>query len=243
MSTALAIIPRTVDEVSSLSSRFHKSTLIPAKLRQNESDVFVTILAGQELGLSPMASLRGVNVIEGRPTLAADTMVALVLGSGKAEYFRCVEGTDKKATYETKRIGGTPEQVTWTIEDATRAGLTGKDNWKKYPRAMLKARCRAELARDVYPDVLAGCYEHSEADEIVPYRDSGIIEAESVDVIDVKDGSLDEALVAIRETETVDDLRNLSARFAEEFKNASASVQEQIAAAWKERKAKIEEPA
>jgi hypothetical protein len=160
-----AIIPTDYDGFGSLAERFAKSNLIPSDLRGKAEDVFVQLLAGHELGLTPMASLRGIHVVKGKPILAADTMVALVLARG-AKYFRCIAESDTSVTYETLREGAPePQRATWTIQDAERAGLTG-DNWKKYPRAMLKARCKAVLARDVYPDVLAGCYDETERDEI-----------------------------------------------------------------------------
>lgn len=160
---AIAIIPRTVDEVRSLAATFSKSALLPEALRGKEADVFVSIMAGAELGLPPMAALRGVHVVKGKPVLSADTMVGIVLGSGLAEYFACIDETAQAVTYETKRKGSPHSQVcTWTLDDAQQAGLNG-ENWKKYPRAMLKARCKAMLARDVYPDALAGCYDEDEA--------------------------------------------------------------------------------
>lgn len=161
---ALALIPTSLDGFTALAKQFSESKLIPSDLQAKPADVFVTLLAGHELGLSPMAALRGIHVIKGKPSLTADTMVGVVLSSGAAEFFRCIEATDKVATYETKRKGESEPRppVSWTIEDAKRAGLDGEDRWKKYPRAMLKARCKAELARDVYPDVLAGCYVEGE---------------------------------------------------------------------------------
>lgn len=165
-SQSQALVPRTLDEVRSLSAQFAKSALLPADLRGKEADVFVTILAGQELGMPPMAALRGIHVVKGKPILSADSMVGVVLGRGIARYFRCVEESPMSVTYETLREGSPePQRCTWTMEDAKRAGLDG-DNWRKYPRAMLKARCKAALARDVYPDVLAGCYEEHERAEI-----------------------------------------------------------------------------
>jgi hypothetical protein len=183
---ALTIIPRTVEEVRTLAKMFAASALLPQELRGKEADVFVSIMAGQELGLPPMAALRGVHVVKGKPVLAADTMVGIVLGSGLAEYFQCIDDSPESVTYETKRRGAPAPQVcTWTMEDARAAGLTG-ENWKKYPRAMLKARCKAMLARDAYPDVLAGCYEPDEAREFVdrgpppapvpPPRDREVVE-------------------------------------------------------------------
>lgn len=160
-SKALSLIPQDLQGFTALAKQFSESKLIPSDLQSKPADVFVTLLAGHELGLSPMAALRGIHVVKGKTILSADTMAAVVLASGACEYFRCVEATNERAIYETKRKGSEPQQTTWSMADAATAKLTG-DNWTKYPRAMLKARCKAELARDVYPDVLAGCYVEGE---------------------------------------------------------------------------------
>lgn len=163
MTESLAIIPRSVEELESLSERLAKSTLIPAAMRDKMPNVLVTIMAGQEMGLAPMAALRSIHVIEGKPVLAADAMVAVVLGSGKAEYFDRVEEGDTSVTYETKRKGSPrARRCTWTLDMAKTAGLHLKDNWRAYRRAMLASRAKSELARDVYPDVLAGVFTMDE---------------------------------------------------------------------------------
>src|SRR6185295_12230242 len=108
---------------------FSKSSLLPPDLRGKEADVFVSIMAGQELGLPPMAALRGVHVVKGKPVLSADTMVGIVLGSGLAEYFSCIKEDAMECAYETKRRGSPhPQRCTWSLDDAKRAGLHG-DNW------------------------------------------------------------------------------------------------------------------
>ncbi len=160
---SLMVVPRSVDEFADLADRFSKSTLLPKAMQGKAPDVLVTIMAGAEMGLSPMASLRAIHVIEGRPVLSADGMVALVLGSGKAKYFARVAESDTVVTYETCRVGtDVPRRCTWTIEMAKRAALDKKDNWRMTPRAMLAARAKSELARDVFPDVLMGCYTEDE---------------------------------------------------------------------------------
>ncbi len=159
---ALAIIPRTLVEVQSLAEILSKSTLLPEALRGKVPDVVVSILAGAELGLAPMASIAGVHVISGKPVLAAATMMGLCLASGLAEYFAQIESTATSVTFETKRKGSpVPQRVVWTVEDAKRAGIY-KNVWLTYPRQMLAARAKAELARAVYPDVCAGVYDPDE---------------------------------------------------------------------------------
>lgn len=165
MSNALAIVPRSVEEVRSLSTAYAKSSLLPPELKGKEADIFVTVLAGLELGMAPMAALRSIHVIKGKPVLSADGMVAVALSSGNAEYFRCVESNDQIATYETKRKGAPePQRLSFTMAEAKAAKLGG-DNWSKYPAAMLRARAKAALCRDAYPDALAGVYIHEEARE------------------------------------------------------------------------------
>jgi hypothetical protein len=163
---ALAIVPQTIDEVRSMAVQFARSALLPIELRGKEADVFVTLLAGQELGMPPMAAMRGIHVVKGKTVLSADAMVGVVLGRGIAKYFNRVEESPTSVTYETWRTGDpTPIRCTWSDDDSARAGLLSNDNYRKYPKAMRQARCKAMLARDVYPDVLAGCYDIDEARE------------------------------------------------------------------------------
>ena len=206
---ALAIIPRTLTEVSSLAEVLAQSNLMPKDLIGKSANVVVQILAGQELGLSPMAAIRGIHVIEGRPILSADTMVGLVLSSGLAEYFSCVEDTDARVTYETKRKGSpNTQRMSWTTDDTKRAGLQIKDNWRTHTRAMMRARAKAALARDVYPDILSGTYDPDEVQ--VPARESRPVAP--APVVEVEDAELVEdathrALDLIAAATTVDALK------------------------------------
>lgn len=204
--TSLAVVPKTIDEVNDLAERFSKSSLLPKSMQGKAADVLVTIMAGAEMGLSPMASLRAIHVIEGRPVLSADGMAALVLGSGRAKYLTRVEESDTSVTYETCRVGTeTPRRCTWTIEMSKRAGLHLKDNWRAHPRAMLAARAKAELARDVYPDVLMGCYTMDEIEASAPatVHQIDVVDAEIVDLAA-------EAIDAINKAESVEAVRALS---------------------------------
>ncbi len=78
-----------------------------------------------------------------------------------------IESDATKATYITKRKGSNRESsLTFTIEEAVKAGLTGKDNWRKYPAAMLRARAAMGLSRAIYQDVTMGLVDPDEAEEI-----------------------------------------------------------------------------
>jgi hypothetical protein len=126
---------------------------------------YVVLMTGNDLGLSQSQALRGVKIIDGQPSPSADTLHAVVISSPLCEYFREVETTSKQSTWETKRRGNPVVRSTFTIEQAEQAGLLSrgpKSNWAKYPERMLKARAKAYLARDVYPDLTLGLYTPEE---------------------------------------------------------------------------------
>jgi hypothetical protein len=132
----------------------------------NEDAVLGAILLGRELGLGAMGSLRGICNIEGKYGLYADLMVALVLRSGKAEYFEPVELTADHATYRTKRVGRDEFRMTFSIAEAEQAGVVKeKSGWKKWPLDMCDARCKARIARKIYSDVVFGLYTPEELKE------------------------------------------------------------------------------
>ena len=138
------------------------SRLLPRSVATPEA-AFIIIVAGRELGLTAMQSLRSLHVIDGKPVMSADLMLALTKRSPECLYFRLVQSTNEVATYETHRRGEPePTRLSFSMADAIAAGLAGKDPWKKFPAAMLRARCIAALTRAVYPDVMLGVYETDE---------------------------------------------------------------------------------
>lgn len=115
----------------------------------------VKILAGQELGFGPFASMTGVNIIQGKPVLAANLLAAAVKRAGKYNY-RVTTQTEKECVltwYEGSESVGTSS---FTMDEAARAGLSTKDNWKKYPSDMLFARALSRGQKRYAPDVFNG---------------------------------------------------------------------------------------
>ncbi len=164
-----AFQPQSIMEAEKLATTLAGSPLMPDTLRGKPRDVFVVLLMGQELGLSVMQAIRGINVIKGKPTLAADLMVALCKRSPLCKYFRLVESTDEIATYETKAADEPkPTKMSFTIQEADQAGLTfmydkqKPGSWQKYPKAMLRHRSATALARAVYPELVHGIYDPEE---------------------------------------------------------------------------------
>jgi hypothetical protein len=143
-----------------------KTDLIPRHLRGNVDAIVATILKGRSLGLDDMSALTAIHFIEGKPTLSAETMVLLARRSGHSITGDFGEGA---VTVKGKR-GDTGDAitVTWTIAMAQRAGLAGKDNWKKYPEAMLWARAASQLCRMLFADVLAGAGYTPDEVELTP---------------------------------------------------------------------------
>jgi hypothetical protein len=128
---------------------------VPEALRGKPDAIAAAMLAGAEVGLKPMASLRMVAVIKGRPTLTAEAQRGLVVGAGHELWFE--ESTVTRAIAAGRRRGEDRiGRVTWTLDDAKRAGIAGQNNWRSYPAEMLRARASAALARAMFADVTLG---------------------------------------------------------------------------------------
>lgn len=169
MSNELTVIaPKSIEEARGLAKELSAAHTLPEALRQKPADILAIVLTGAELGLAPMQAIRGVQIIKGRPTLAADTMGALVKRRGDVcEYLVMKESTPERAVYEAKRKGDpSPTTMSFTMEDAKRAGLSGSDTYKKYPAQMLRARCLSAICRAVFPDLCLGLYDPEELADV-----------------------------------------------------------------------------
>ena len=137
-----------------LAERVSKSGLVPQAYRGKPMDAAVAIMYGAEVGLPPMTSLQRIIVINGKPTLDAQGMAALIRGAGHSI---TGDATDTEATAIGKRLdNGDTMTVTFTIADAKRANLVKNGPWTQYPSSMLWARAVSKLARELFPDVLMG---------------------------------------------------------------------------------------
>lgn len=164
-SELMVISPKSIEEAERLSKTLSTSQLLPDALKQKPADILATVLAGAELGLAPMQAIRGIAIIKGKPTLAADTMGALVKRrTDVCEYLVLKHSDGQTATYETKRRGDPqPTTMSFTIRDAQVAGLVSEGGmYRKYPAQMLRARCLAAICRAVYPDLCLGLYDPDE---------------------------------------------------------------------------------
>jgi hypothetical protein len=124
------------------------------------------MLIAQAEGLHPAIAARDYHVINGRPTLKADAMLARFQTAGGS--VRWGEYTDRRVVGTFSHPQGGSVEVAWTVEMATSAGLTKNPTWKSYPRQMLRARCISEGIRTVFPGVVVGTYTPEEAEDMAP---------------------------------------------------------------------------
>lgn len=137
---------------------------------KNQAQAIMILAQGAELGLRPVQSLNLINVIQGRPALTAQGMLAVIMSSGQAKGIWVHESDAKSCTWKTiRRDEREAEQlVSFTIEEAKALGLTNRDQWKKQPATMLKWRALSKLAREIYPDVIGGLYTTEEVESFEP---------------------------------------------------------------------------
>ena len=148
--------PQTFEQALTFSNYLADSDLVPKDFKGKPANCLIAMQWGAEIGLKPLQALQNLAIINGRPALWGDAVIALVRGSPLCEYV--VETDDgHTATCKVKRRGE-PEQVrTFSMDDAKRANLTGKQGpWTQYAPRMRQMRARAFALRDVFPDVLRG---------------------------------------------------------------------------------------
>lgn len=132
-----------------------ETSFVPQQFRGKAGEATAAILAGAEVGLSPMAALRAFDIIQGTAAPRALTLRAVVQSQGHE--VRVVESTETRAIVEGRRRGEQNwQRSTWTLDRAQKLGLLGKDNWKKQPGAMLVARATSEVCRWIGSDAIAG---------------------------------------------------------------------------------------
>ncbi len=153
--TRLAEWVHAADAAYTVATRLVESSFVPAQFRGKPVEATAAILAGSEVGLSPMAALRAFDVIQGQAAPRAITLRAIVQSYGHEIVLR--ESTATRCIMAGRRKGSTEWQTSvWTMDRATGLGLTGKDNWKKQPGAMLIARATSEVARLIASDAILG---------------------------------------------------------------------------------------
>jgi hypothetical protein len=148
---------------------------VPRAYQGRPAAVAAIILTGVELGLGPMTAMREVHLIEGKPTLSATLMLTLARRAGIDTSWVHTDAT--RAEIEVTIPRKKPQRLAFTLEEAKAAGLLGKDNWKRYPAAMLRARAAAAALRAFCPEVIGGSVYESTSGELT----DGVPSAEVID--------------------------------------------------------------
>jgi hypothetical protein len=145
--------------IEAVAPAMHQSRLFGVS---SPEQAMAIMLKGYELGLGLTASFEFIHVIENRPTLSPRGALALVLAHPEYDGIEIQDKADAKGnptacTVVLKRKNGLRYEITWTMEDAKRAGLvkTG-GNWEQYPANMLRWRAVGYAIDVVFPDAIGG---------------------------------------------------------------------------------------
>ncbi len=184
--------PATITEAIQFSEMLASSQMVPKAYQNKPQDIMVCVQWGYEIGLAPMQALQNIAVINGKPSVYGDAAMALVQASPVCEdieeYFEN-EGTPNPiAVCVAKRKGRKPVVAKFSVEDAKRAGLWGKQGpWTAYPKRMMQMRSRGFALRDAFPDVLKGLITAEEAqdypDEAKPKQAKDITPRNPLDMV------------------------------------------------------------
>jgi hypothetical protein len=199
---ATALTPRTYEQAVQFAEMMASSTMVPQEYRGKPANILLALQLGAELGLSPLQAVQSIATVNGRPSVYGDAALALVRASPVCDdIIETFEGTgeDAVAICTAKRRGKAPVIGRFSVRDAKRAHLWGKQGpWSQYPRRMMQMRARSFALRDAFPDVLRGLivseeahdYPHDAVD-VTPARDmrpdldafAGVIDAPQPDPI------------------------------------------------------------
>ena len=181
----------SIAELETMSKKVAQSNFLGTR---NESEIFTLFMIAQAEGKNPVQASMEYSIIQGKPALKSQaTLIRFQKAGGKVTYLKR-DDTECKIKFEHPQAGELT--VSWTIETAQKAGLnTNRDNWKKYPRQMLAARCIAEGVRALYPACLDGLYLVEEV------QDFDNKDFNKNNVVDVEASSIDNSVYDI-ETNT-----------------------------------------
>ena len=166
------LIPTDVDQALKISEMFAKSDLVPDNYRNKPANIFLAVSAGASLGLAPFQAMQNITVINGKPSIWGDALLAMVRNDK-----RCLsvkesiegEGNARTATCSVSRLApnGETEVISssFSMGNAQKAGLLNKKPWQSYPDRMLQMRARGFALRDAFADVIGGLITTEEAQD------------------------------------------------------------------------------
>lgn len=167
---AFDLSPQTFEQALTFSDYLAESDMVPKDFKGKPGNCLIAMQWGSELGLKPLQALQNIAVINGRPALWGDAVIAIVRGSPLCEYVIEEMDSQGSAVCKVKRRGEQEQVRTFSDMDAKTAGLLGKQGpWTTNPKRMKQMRARSFALRDVFPDVLKGIAIAEEAQDIADY--------------------------------------------------------------------------
>lgn len=172
MSKELLPAPTSFEGAMQLAETLSKSQLIPKPFQGRPQDVVVAMMWSHTLGIPVVQGLQYIAVVNGKPSMYGDGMLAVVMASGQMNSIKEElkgSGDGLTAICQVTRKGiETPFIGSFSVEDAKRATLWDKQGaWKQYPKRMLKMRARAFALRDAFPDILSGIGSGEEQEDVI----------------------------------------------------------------------------
>lgn len=162
-----SLTPSSLKEAMEYAQIIANSTMVPKNYQGKPGDILVAVQMGAELGLKPIQALQNIAVINGRPSVYGDALLALVQAHPSFEDVK--EAFDEKtntAFCTVKRKNQDEYTVSFSSEDAKKAELWGKAGpWRQYPKRMLQMRARSFALRDKFADALSGLIMAEEAQD------------------------------------------------------------------------------
>lgn len=157
------------------AKRFVDSGLLPAAVKTPQQ-ALILMQTGRELGIPATVALRGIVVVNGKPTCSAELMMALVHRAYGQGAMRVYKTTNESCTVQYRQAGWDGiSEYTFTIEDAEKAGLFKNPVWKQYPAAMLRARAISATVRFAFPECISGVYLPEEMGATVDVVDGEVV--------------------------------------------------------------------
>jgi len=155
--SAVAVPQFTFEALQKMAASMANSGMFGFK---DEAQALSLLLISQAEGRHPALAARDYHVIKNLPSLKADTMLSRFQESGGSVEWHVLTDAKVEATFRHPQGGAA--RLDWTLERAKQAGLAGKDNWQRFPRAMLRSRVVTEGVRTVFPGVAVGIYTPEE---------------------------------------------------------------------------------
>ncbi|UOD80314.1 hypothetical protein [Paenarthrobacter ureafaciens] len=169
-----------LDAAYKLASMVCQTAFVPQHFRNKPEETAVAMLYGHTLEMPPMVAVKSIYVVHGTPALYAQAMYAIALSKGHE--IERVEATENRVVFRARRRGVQAwQKVEWTIARATQAGYTSNAKYRENPIGMLTEKCKAEAAKLVAPDALAGMSSVEEIQlgdfDVTDYSESAPVEA------------------------------------------------------------------